>query len=124
MLDTTPEKAKAKAYDLVLNGNEVAGGSIRINRADLQSKMFRALKISDEEAQRKFGYLLSAFRYGAPPHGGIAFGLDRLTALMCKETSIREVIAFPKNKDAKDLMLDSPSEVSEDQLDDLHIKVK
>jgi len=124
LLDTTPEKAKAKAYDLVLNGNEVAGGSIRINRADIQSKMFRALKISDEEAQRKFGYLLSAFKYGAPPHGGIAFGLDRLTALICKETSIREVIAFPKNKDARDLMLDSPSEVSEDQLDDLHIKVK
>ena len=123
-LEKNPEKAKAKAYDLVLNGTELGGGSIRIHRRDVQMKMFKALGIGPEEAEEKFGFLLNAFRYGACPHGGIAFGLDRMCAILAHEESIREVIAFPKNKDSRDLMLDAPSEVKEEQLTELGLKTK
>lgn len=124
MLQTSPEKVHAKAYDLTLNGTELGGGSIRIHRSDLQKQMFKALGISDQEAERKFGFLMEAFRYGAPPHGGIAFGLDRLVSLLSKNTNIREVIAFPKTKNAEDLMMGSPGEVKEEQLDELGISLK
>jgi aspartyl-tRNA synthetase len=124
LLETKPGEVKARAYDVVLNGFELGGGSIRIHNRDLQNKMFKALGIGEEEAERKFGFLLNAFRYGAPPHGGIALGLDRLAMLMAGEESLREVIAFPKNKEAKDLMLDAPSDVSEAQLNDLGLKLK
>ena len=124
LLDSRPEKARAKAYDLVLNGVELGGGSIRIHRREIQEKMFRALGISEKEAGMKFAFLLSALRYGAPPHGGIAFGLDRIVMLMAGEESIREVIAFPKNKDARDLMLDAPSDVHHMQTDELGINIK
>jgi aspartyl-tRNA synthetase len=123
-LEKNPEKAKAKAYDLVLNGTELGGGSIRIHRRDVQMKMFKALGINPEEAEEKFGFLLNAFKYGAPPHGGIAFGLDRMCAILAHEESIREVIAFPKNKDSKDLMLNAPSEVKEEQLREVGLKTR
>lgn len=124
LMETDPGKVRAKAYDLVLNGNEIAGGSIRISNSELQSKMFKSLGISDEEAKEKFGFLMNAFRYGAPPHGGIAFGFDRLTMLFAGETSIRDVIAFPKTSSGLSLMDDSPTHVEEGQLRELHIKVK
>ncbi len=120
---TKPESMKAKAYDLVLNGVEVAGGSIRIHDAVRQQKVFKILGISEEQAREKFGFLLDALSHGAPPHGGIAFGLDRLLQIMTKSPSIRDVIAFPKNKAAQDVMLDSPSEVSEKQLKEVFIKL-
>ncbi|MCF6268668.1 MAG: aspartate--tRNA ligase [Melioribacteraceae bacterium] len=123
-LDNNPGDINARAYDLVLDGNEIAGGSIRIHDAELQSKMFDTLGISKEEADRKFGFLMNAFKYGAPPHGGIAFGFDRLAMLFAGEDSIRDVIAFPKTSSASSLMDDSPSNVDEDQLRELHIKVK
>jgi aspartyl-tRNA synthetase len=123
LLDSEPGRARARAYDLVLNGNEIAGGSIRIHDRELQSKVFRLLGISDEQAKKKFGFLLDAFRYGAPPHGGIAFGLDRMCALMNGEKSIREVMAFPKTASAMSLMDDAPSEVDSQQLKELHIKI-
>jgi len=122
MIEKNPSKVMSTSYDLVLNGYEMGSGSIRINTPELQKKIFKALKISDKEANEKFGYLLEALKYGAPPMGGIAFGLDRLTAVMAGEESIRDLIAFPKNKDAKDLMLDSPSEVSKEQLKELGLK--
>ncbi len=123
-MEKDPAKVKARAYDLVLNGNEIAGGSIRIHNSELQAKMFKALGISKEEAEYKFGFLMNAFKYGAPPHGGIAFGFDRMVMLFAGESSIRDVIAFPKTASAISLMDDSPSTVSEDQLKELHIKIR
>ena len=123
LIDSEPQKARAKAYDLTLNGVEVGGGSLRIFRSDIQEKMFKILGISKEDAHKKFGFLLEAFKYGAPPHGGIAFGLDRMVALLTGNESIREVIAFPKNKNAESLMEGSPSEVDDKQLKELHIKL-
>jgi aspartyl-tRNA synthetase len=118
------ESSKSKAYDVVLNGSEIGGGSIRIHDSEVQSKVFDILKISKTEAQKKFGFLLNALKFGAPPHGGIALGLDRLVQLMAGEENIREVIAFPKNKEAKDLMMDSPSEVYSEQLEELGLEFK
>ena len=123
MLDTDPANVRARAYDLVLNGTEVAGGSIRIFDSELQSKMFSLLGIGPEEAKLKFGFMLDAFRYGAPPHGGIAYGFDRLIMLMAGQKSIRDVIAFPKTSSAMSLMDDSPSTVDKRQLDELHIRI-
>jgi len=114
---------KANAYDMVLNGNEIGGGSIRIYQRELQEKMFAALGMSDEEAKYKFGFLLGAFEYGAPPHGGIAFGFDRLCALLGGSESIRDFIAFPKNNSGRDVMLDTPSAIDEKQLKELNIKM-
>ncbi|MBQ9930987.1 MAG: aspartate--tRNA ligase, partial [Firmicutes bacterium] len=123
LLDTDPGKVRAKAYDIVLNGVEIGGGSIRIHDKDLQSKMFETLGISAEEAQLKFGFLLEAFKYGVPPHGGLAYGLDRLVMLMAGEDSIREVIAFPKNQAAVCGLCGAPTPVADAQLKELSIAV-
>lgn len=122
-LDTAPEKVFAKAYDLVLNGVELCSGSIRITDYELQQKMFEALGLTDDEIEAKFGFLVNAYKYGAPPHGGMGIGLDRLTMLLCGADSLRDVTAFPKIKDASELMSECPASVDEEQLKELHIKV-
>ncbi len=123
-LESDPSKALAKAYDIVLNGWEIGGGSVRIHRAEVQSKVFQALNIDADEAAEKFGFLLDALQYGAPPHGGIAFGLDRLVTMMTGAESIRDVIAFPKTQRAQDLLTHAPSPVDEKQLRELHIRLR
>ncbi|NLK73517.1 MAG: aspartate--tRNA ligase, partial [Clostridiales bacterium] len=124
LLDTAPEKVRAKAYDIVLNGVELGGGSIRIHNNILQKKMFEAIGLSDEEAERKFGFFLEAFKYGVPPHGGLAYGLDRLVMLLTGNPNIREIIAFPKTQNAVCLMSNAPGKADEKQLEELKIEVR
>jgi aspartyl-tRNA synthetase len=124
LLNSDPAKVRANAYDCVINGVEIGGGSIRIHDEGLQKKMFQVLGFTDAEAENQFGFLMQAFRYGAPPHGGIAFGLDRLVSLFAGEDSIRDVIAFPKNNAGRDVMADAPGEISSEQLKELSISIK
>ena len=124
LLDTDPGAVRAKAYDIVLNGNEIGGGSVRIHQDDIQERMFKELGFTPEAAHEQFGFLLDAFKYGVPPHAGLAYGLDRLVMLIAKVDSIRDVIAFPKVKDASCLMTQAPQRVSEAQLDELGLEVE
>jgi len=124
LLDTNPAEVRANAYDLVINGVEIGGGSIRIHNDELQQKMFKILGFSEEEAENQFGFLMNAFKYGAPPHGGVAFGFDRWVSLFAGLDSIREVIAFPKNNAGRDVMNDAPSAISDAQLNELMIELK
>ena len=124
LIDTAPGEVRANAYDLVMNGNEIGGGSIRIHDRKLQSRMFDLLGFTPEEAQAQFGILLNSFEYGAPPHGGLAFGLDRLVAILGGQETIRDYIAFPKNNSGRDVMIDAPSKIDTAQLDELHIRLK
>ncbi len=123
MLESEPGKVRANAYDLVINGVEIGGGSIRIHNRELQKKMFGILGFTEEEAQNQFGFLMNAFEYGAPPHGGIALGFDRLAAMFAGQDSIRDFIAFPKNNAGRDVMIDSPSDISDEQLQELHLQI-
>jgi aspartyl-tRNA synthetase len=123
LLETNLHAVRANAYDIVINGVEVGGGSIRIHNKDLQKKMFSILGFTDEEAQNQFGFLMNAFEYGAPPHGGIAFGFDRLCSLFGGSESIRDFIAFPKNNAGRDVMIDSPSAISIEQLKELSLNI-
>ncbi|MCC7353705.1 MAG: aspartate--tRNA ligase, partial [Anaerolineae bacterium] len=123
LLEREPGRVRAQAYDVVCNGYEVGGGSIRIHQRDRQSALFQRLGITPEEAQAQFGHLLEAFEYGAPPHGGIALGIDRIAMIFADERSIREVIAFPKTAAATDLLFQAPSEVSPRQLQELHLRI-
>jgi aspartyl-tRNA synthetase len=123
LLTTDPGKVRANAYDMVLNGNEIGGGSIRIHDRETQSNMFDLLGFTKEEAQAQFGFLMSAFEYGAPPHGGLAFGLDRLVAILGGQETIRDFIAFPKNNSGRDIMIDAPAVIAQEQLDELCLKV-
>jgi aspartyl-tRNA synthetase len=123
MLDTDPGKVRANAYDLVLNGNEIGGGSIRIHDKQTQALMFNHLGFTPEKAKEQFGFLMNAFEYGAPPHGGIAFGLDRLTAILGGQETIRDFIAFPKNNSGRDVMIDAPSQIDDEQLKELCLKI-
>ena len=124
LLESDPKMVRANAYDMALNGTEIGGGSIRIHDKELQQKVFNLLGFSDEEAHEKFGFLMEAFEYGAPPHGGIAFGLDRICAVIAGSDSIRDFIAFPKNNSGRDVMLDAPSKIDEDQLNELGLQTK
>jgi aspartyl-tRNA synthetase len=124
LLDTDPGAVRANAYDIVLNGNEIGGGSIRIHDRALQARMFELLGFSPEEAQAQFGFLMNAFEYGAPPHGGIAFGFDRLVALMGGDEVIRDYIAFPKNNAGRDVMIDAPSPIAEAQMAELNLLLR
>ena len=121
-IDTDPGRVRAKAYDIVLNGVELGGGSVRIHQSDIQEKMFEALGFTKEQAYNQFGFLINAFKYGVPPHAGLAYGLDRMIMLMTGSDSIREVIAFPKVKDASDLMSEAPSPVDHRQLEELFLE--
>ena len=123
LLKTDPGSVKANAYDLVLNGNEIGGGSIRIHDKETQALMFDYLGFTPEEAKAQFGFLMNAFEYGAPPHGGIAFGLDRLVAILGGQETIRDFIAFPKNNSGRDVMIDAPSEIDTSQLQELGLSI-
>jgi aspartyl-tRNA synthetase len=124
LIETEPGKVRANAYDMVLNGNEIGGGSIRIHDRELQSRMFDLLGFSKEAALAQFGFLMNAFEFGAPPHGGLAFGLDRLVSILGGQETIRDFIAFPKNNSGRDVMIDAPSKIDETQLQELHIKLR
>jgi aspartyl-tRNA synthetase len=123
LLNTNPGKVRANAYDLVLNGNEIGGGSIRIHDKKMQALMFKHLGFTPEKAKEQFGFLMNAFEFGAPPHGGIAFGLDRLVAILGGQETIRDFIAFPKNNKGRDVMIDAPSTIDEEQLKELNLKI-
>ena len=123
LLETEPGKARANAYDLILNGNEIGGGSVRIFDKDLQAKMFQLLGFTQEEAESQFGFLMNAFKYGAPPHAGLALGFDRLVAILDGNEVIRDYIAFPKNNSGRDVMIDAPSKIADEQLEELELKL-
>jgi aspartyl-tRNA synthetase len=123
LLETDPGKARANAYDLILNGNEIGGGSVRIFDKDLQAKMFNLLGFTKEDAEAQFGFLMNAFQYGAPPHAGLALGFDRLVAILDGNEVIRDYIAFPKNNSGRDVMIDAPSKIADEQLDELELRL-